>query len=174
MGCNTHAVQGILRYIVNRKPTNFNSSILSRLTVVSSTSEGRAHFQWHVHPSLANKDYLHSGLFSGIIDLSTCVTVMGMKNGPVPVSINMDVRYLGNIRTGDTVDIYTEVKKLGKSLSVLEAALRHNVTGDLIATGKHTVAKAHGEQIFFENGLRLSEYVESLTSTTGLSNGNRS
>lgn len=167
MANNVRVVQGVLRALVTRKSANFNSGILSPLTVVSSTDDGNSHFQWAVDSSDVNKDgILHSGCISAIIDLSTCLSVMGMKDPILPMSINIDVRYTGDIRIGETADIFTEVKKRGKMISVLEATLRHSVTRDLIATGKHTVASSDSSLLLFETVHTLPEYVELLRNET--------
>ncbi|KRT81508.1 hypothetical protein AMK59_5515 [Oryctes borbonicus] len=82
---------------------------------------------------------LHGGYTATLVDVISSLGLLSHEKGLKPsVSVNMNINYLSGAKEGDTVEIFANTLKVGKSLAFLQVELKNKATGVLLAKGSHT------------------------------------
>ncbi|XP_026326243.1 uncharacterized protein LOC113234937 [Hyposmocoma kahamanoa] len=126
-----------------------------------SACEGKIIGVFTVEENMCNNmDALHGGYICSIMDAVTTYAQMSNKNGRLSWTTDVQAKFLKSARLGDRIVVETTPLTNG-SHSVMEATLRNEATGSLIAKGTVTlVAGAEKFQHKAKDVIKFDVYEE--------------
>jgi acyl-coenzyme A thioesterase 13 len=119
----------------------FDQAVLANC-VARSFADGRCCIAVPVEEALCNRyGTLHGGAIATLVDVvSTCALLCSssVESRASGVTLELNVSYLSAARLGDTVHVFAEVLKVGRSTAQLAVTITSQLTGQKIAVGRHT------------------------------------
>ncbi|XP_076064897.1 acyl-coenzyme A thioesterase 13-like [Oratosquilla oratoria] len=82
---------------------------------------------------------LHGGLVATLVDTITSIALMTSEKQVLGTSVDLSVSFMKAVKDGEEIVMNAETVKAGKTLAFLKLDIRNKVTGDMVATGTHTV-----------------------------------
>eukprot|EP00928_Gymnodinium_smaydae_P062757 TRINITY_DN46545_c0_g1_i1.p1 TRINITY_DN46545_c0_g1~~TRINITY_DN46545_c0_g1_i1.p1 ORF type:complete len:174 (-),score=33.63 TRINITY_DN46545_c0_g1_i1:81-602(-) len=131
-----------------RAQNSFSLAISKRLNFMgASDSLRKSKFQIDLHQSDCHafamaKDgqTAHAGVMALVVEDATTMHICANDpRGRKALTTDLNVSYLGVAKVGRTLEINSEILKVGSVLGVAEARVSDTSTGKLLAIGRHTV-----------------------------------
>ncbi|CAJ0583192.1 unnamed protein product, partial [Mesorhabditis spiculigera] len=117
----------------------YNRTLKTAVPVV--VSKPGCVFEMVVADSVADdKKNLHTSAIASMLDVFTAINVILWVPGKNVLSVDMSMSCVESIPVGGTVEITTNVLRVGRTLGFVEAEFRDKSNGHIIAQGRQTLA----------------------------------
>ncbi len=87
------------------------------------------------------RNIVHGGVFSSLADIALGYNLAFSGNEPIPIlTVNLNVDYAGSAKSGDWIEIETDIQKLGKSMAFANCCFTVDAKRIVRASGVFSLA----------------------------------